>query len=95
MTNFELGRVLATRGIADLVSACKVKLPTLEGVLRRHTRCDWGDLCDEDKQLNDLGLKPGHEGRLFSSYKIDQQLKVWIITESDRSVTTMLLPDEY
>lgn len=92
MTNFELGHVVATRGVFELVCAGKVDVATL---MQRHINCDWGDLCASDKRLNDQALKHGHEGRLFSSYPIGEQLKVWVITEWDRSVTTLLLPSEY
>jgi hypothetical protein len=60
--------------------------------LRRHQRHDWGDMCKEDKQANDEALKTGD--RLFSAYKNGED-KIWIITEADRSVTTVLFPDEY
>lgn len=62
--------------------------------LRRHLHGDWGDLCDGDWQLNDAALTSG-EDRLFSSYQVTPDLKLWIITEWDRSVTTLLLPSEY
>ena len=61
--------------------------------LARHVRGDWGDLCDEDRLLNERSVGGG--GRLMSSYKLSEQIKLWIITESDRSVTTLLLPSEY
>ena len=61
--------------------------------LSRHLRGDWGDLCQEDKTENELGLKDGF--RLMSSYQVAQTEKLWVITEADRSVTTLLLPEEY
>ena len=61
--------------------------------LSRHLRGDWGDLCQEDKTENELSLKHGF--RLLSSYQVTETEKLWIITEADRSVTTLLLPDEY
>jgi hypothetical protein len=61
--------------------------------LSRHLRGDWGDLCLEDKTENELSLKHGY--RLMSSYPVTQTEKLWIITEADRSVTTLLLPEEY
>ena len=92
MPKFFTGQVLATRGVSELVEARKVN-PI--GLLQRHIEGDWGDLCIEDKRQNDLALRPGREGRLHSSYQIDPDLKVWVITEWDRSVTTLLLPVEY
>ena len=62
--------------------------------LRRHLGGDWGDLDDSDRRQNDAALKSG-EDRLFSSYEVTPGLKIWIITEWDRSVTTLLLPNEY
>ena len=62
--------------------------------LYRHLRGDWGDLDDGDRRLNDAALQSG-EDRLFSSYQVAPDLKLWIITEWDRSVTTLLLPSEY
>lgn len=62
--------------------------------LRRHLSGDWGDLSDEDRRQNDLALASG-EDRLFSSYQVAPDLTLWIVTEWDRSVTTLLLPSEY
>ena len=62
--------------------------------LRRHLHGEWGDLSDSDRRQNDAALKSG-EDRLFSSYQVTRDLKLWIITEWDRSVTTLLLPSEY
>jgi len=61
--------------------------------LRRHLRADWGDLDEPDRRLNNAALQSGD--RLLSSYQIAPDLTLWIITEGDRSVTTLLLPSEY
>jgi hypothetical protein len=61
--------------------------------LQRHLSGDWGDLSDDDRHQNDAALKQGD--RLLSSYQVTPTLKLWIITEWDRSVTTLLLPNEY
>jgi len=61
--------------------------------LTRHRMGDWGKLGDEDKQENELSLKEGY--RLLSAYKTDGLPKIWIITEADRSATTVLFPEEY
>lgn len=61
--------------------------------MRRHAKGDWGDLDVEDLQANDAALKSG--GRLVSSYRTESGTKFWIITEADRSATTVLLPEEY
>jgi len=79
-----------TAGVNDLVQRGALNpVP----YLRRHLDGDWGDLCDEDRRSNDVALKNGD--RLFSSYRVSDDLKLWIITEWDRSVTTLLLPSEY
>lgn len=60
--------------------------------LNRHAKGDWGDVCDEDKKANDFALD--NKERILSSYTLDDT-KIWIITEWDRSVTTVLFPSEY
>jgi hypothetical protein len=88
---FPAGHTVMTAGVNDLVQRGALgPVP----YLRRHLDGDWGDLCDEDRQQNDAALKSG-EARLFSSYQVTPDLKLWIITEWDRSVTTLLLPSEY
>ncbi len=61
--------------------------------IQRHYIGDWGDLCVEDKDANEQALQFG--GRLFSAYHDSKGVKFWIITEADRSATTVLLPDDY
>lgn len=85
------GRIITTAGVNDLERRCQ---PRLYLCLHRHLRGDWGDIDDSDWQSNDTALRTG-EDRLFSSYEISPILKLWIITERDRSVTTLLLPSEY
>ena len=63
------------------------------GLLVRHSLGDWGDLDEEDKRENELSLEKGF--RLLSAYILSTGVKVWIITEADRSCTTILLPKEY
>ena len=59
----------------------------------RHAAGDWGEVDDEDKATNDAALKHGH--RLLSAYHDRNKVKFWIITEADRSATTVLLPEDY
>ena len=88
---FPAGQIVATPGALALLDQAN-KSP-LE-FLSRHLRGDWGEeLCAEDKTENELSLKNGF--RLLSSYKVTETEKLWIITEADRSVTTLLLPSEY
>ena len=88
---FPAGQIVATPGaLALLEQANKTPLE----LLSRHLRGDWGDdLCQDDRTENELSLKQGF--RLLSSYKVTETEKLWIITEADRSVTTLLLPSEY
>jgi hypothetical protein len=60
--------------------------------LARHATGDWGELCAFDRRQNEIALREGH--RVLSSYEVPTG-RVWIITEADRSVTTILLPEEY
>ena len=88
---FPPGQVVMTTGVDELVRQGRLN-PT--PYLRRHLHGDWGDLSGDDWRLNDAALASG-EDRLFSSYQVMPDLKLWIITEWDRSVTTLLLPSEY
>ena len=85
---FSLGKVYMTRGVMNGVSALDVWHAVM-----RHADCDWGDVCEEDWKLNDAALKD--DGRLLSVYTTSNTRRFWIITEWDRSVTTVLLPEEY
>lgn len=88
--HFACGQLVMTPGVAYLVR---------EGSLRpvqylaRHCIGDWGDLSDRDRAANDAAVRRGE--RLLSSYRITDTLTLWIITEADRSATTLLLPHEY
>ena len=88
-----LGRLLMTRGVNDLVAEDEAFAKFVMSSLTRHRSGDWGNLTDEDKQENELSLKAGY--RLLSAYEANGLPKIWIITEADRSVTTILFPDEY
>ena len=98
MSLFKTGPVMMTPGIKELMCAGNQAIEVIQRCLDRHTEADWGDLCDEDKQLNDDALEAERSGRptdsLFSSYDTDLG-QIYIITECDRSVTTILLPNEY
>ena len=87
---FASGRLVATPGALALLEEAK-RSPS--EFLSRHLRGDWGELCQEDKSENELSLKHGF--RLLSSYPVTDTELLWIITEADRSVTTLLLPSEY
>jgi hypothetical protein len=87
---FTLGRIVATPGAIEALSNAEEEATTY---LRRHAAGDWGDLCREDIEENELSLEQGF--RLLSAYRLTDLEKIWIITEADRSVTTILLPSEY
>jgi hypothetical protein len=87
---FACGELVMTPGVAYLVQEGSLRP---EKYLARHFAGDWGDLSDRDRAANDSALRDGE--RLLSSYQITPTLKLWIITESDRSATTLLLPHEY
>lgn len=88
---FNPSRVVMTSGVASLIEQGQFNPSPY---LLRHLAADWGDLSDNDRRQNDDALKSG-EDRLFSAYEVGPNLKVWVITEWDRSVTTMLLPCQY
>ena len=85
---FPLGQIVATPGALE-----RLTQEEIVSLLRRHMTGDWGELCEEDRVSNDLALVEG--GRLFSAYDGESDDRFWVITEADRSVTTILLPDEY
>ena len=85
---FLLGEVVATPGALGMLAPAE-----LQDALLRHVTGDWGDVDQEDRQANEQALADG--SRLMSAYKSAQGKPFWVITESDRSVTTLLLPEEY
>ena len=85
---FEVGEIVITQGANSELSQKDV----LRGLMR-HLSGDWGDLDEHDWKENDAALEYGF--RLLSQYQLDGGSKFWIITEHDRSVTTILLPSEY
>ena len=88
---FALGRVVATPGALALLEEMGTS-PT--ELLARHRTGDWGEVPTEDARENELSVREGF--RILSSYAVGENgTKVWIITESDRSSTCILLPKEY
>ena len=89
---FALGQVVATPGVLAAVGSAE-----LFPLLRRHLSGDWGDLDAHDRKMNDDATRNGD--RILSAYHVagltTERVKVYIITEADRSVTTFLLPEEY
>lgn len=88
---FSLGAIVATPAAIDAFA--QAEPGEAFEALRRHMRGDWGDVDDEDKQANDQSVMDGT--RLLSAYRLSTGVSFWIITEADRSSTTLLLPEEY
>lgn len=86
---FDLGQVLATPAVLELLDQHAFNAATL---LLRHQQGDWGNVPPDDAELNKEAIR--HGSRILSSYLVGDQV-VWIITEADRSATTLLLPSEY
>jgi hypothetical protein len=89
-TRFPLGQLLSTPGALEAMEQAG-QIPM--DLFRRHQQGDWGEVCHDDKQANEQAIDA--EERLLSAYTLKSGVKVWVITEADRSVTTILLPDEY
>ena len=87
---FPLGRIVATPGALEALTKAGDDARVF---LNRHVIGDWGALSDEDARLNDEALAIG--GRLLSAYSTSMGVKLWVLTEADRSATTILLPSEY
>lgn len=91
VARFSSGKVVATPGALEALQKADV---SLELFLARHLHGDWGEMDATDKTANDLALQNG--SRLLSAYDLPRTgARLWIITEADRSVTTLLLPEEY
>lgn len=89
-SKFDFGRVVATTTLANY---CEKKGFSMLPYLIRHANGDWDDVCKEDWKSNDEALKNGE--RLLSEYKLPDGRRIWIITEWDRSATTLLFPEDY
>lgn len=87
---FDLGQTYMTIGAREALAESN-QLPS--EFLARHQSGDWGIVCEDDRKENDLSIRENF--RILSSYKTSQDIKIWVITEADRSSTTILLPDEY
>ncbi|HPI31668.1 MAG TPA: hypothetical protein PLR32_00020 [candidate division Zixibacteria bacterium] len=87
---FSAGVIVGTPAALDALEFAEVNPAAL---LVRHLSGDWGELDAEDRAANDAALRGG--GRLFSAYDLPTGARVWIITEADRSSTTVLLPEDY
>ena len=85
---FPLGLLVATPGALEALNE-----ESFWPYIKRHSQGDWGDVSQEDKAENELSLKHGF--RLLSAYTLPGGERIWILSEADRSATTILLPEEY
>jgi hypothetical protein len=90
LARFPLGRIVATPGALAAMEEAGDNPGTL---LKRHLSGDWGDLDEDDRRENECSL--AHACRLLSVYILSTGTRLWVITEADRSATTLLLPSEY
>lgn len=86
--SFPLGRLMATPN-----ALAQLSQKDISTALLRHSSGDWGDVDDDDRRANERSLRDG--SRLWSVYHSESGTKFWIITEADRSATTVLLPEDY
>ena len=89
---FSLGVSVVTQGVHYLQKSAVGFDKDLRPLVKRHLNGDWGNVCEGDKILNDISIE--NNSRILSSYVFNDE-DVWIITEGDRSVTTILLPNKY
>jgi hypothetical protein len=87
---FSLGQVVATPGA---LAALEKSGQGPQDFISRHARGEWGDLCEEDRRENEFSLERGF--RLLSSYRTLSGSQLYVVTEADRTSTTILLPEEY
>ena len=98
MDQFPIGQVVSTASVMEHSSASADFTSFLSESLRRHVAGDWSDMVPEDQQSNQRAVVRG--SRIFSSYRIPagqvaRHQSLWIITEADRSATTILFPSDY
>lgn len=86
-SKFPLGEIVITPNALNTLSQAEI-----DDGLCRHANADWGNVCPEDAEQNNQALKRG--SRVLSAFG-EGQKRFWIITEADRSVTTILLPLDY
>ncbi len=89
-SRFPLGNIAITPGALEALATANQSASMF---LARHASGDWGDLGEDDRQENEEAIEAGV--RILSSYRTYSDEKIWVITEADRSLTTILLPEEY
>lgn len=89
----KLGQLVTTRGVDDLMAENRRFAKFISDSLHKYIAHDWGQTCEEDKAMNDQAII--EDERIIATYKREGLPTIWIITEWDRSATTVLFPDEY
>ena len=97
MAKFTLGRLCCTAGVAAIMNEDEAFSVHVWSALGRYIEGDWGDMSAGDRAMNDEAISTPDGGRVFAAYAHNDnpEWKIWIITEADRSYTTVLFPDEY
>jgi len=90
LPKFSLGRIVATRGALEALNQANQNPFEF---IEKHQTGDWGELCEEDKRENEFSVRNGF--RILSAYRTRNGVKLWVITEADRSATTLLRSHEY
>jgi hypothetical protein len=90
MNKFPPGQIVASPGALAALEEAREEPVTY---LARHLAGDWGEVCEEDAKENDFSVEHGF--RILSAYTLSTGVKIWILTEADRSATTFLRPEEY
>lgn len=93
MGKFELGKTVVTKGVSRRMEDHPDFRLFVNASLERYSKCDWGDTCSEDKETANHAVEHGEQ--ILAVYEHDKFPTIWIITEWDRSVTTVLFPEEY
>lgn len=94
MGKFETGQVVVTAGVAAEMEHNPGFIKFILESFKRYEVCDWGNTCPDDAKMNDEAVKNGAD-RILAVFEDEKYGKIWIITEWDRSVTTILFPSEY
>jgi len=89
-TGFALGNMYITPGAIEALARAN---QSAQEFLERHQRGDFGELDEHDRHENEFSINHGF--RILSAYRTAKDMRLWIITEADRSSTTILLPEEY
>lgn len=93
---FKLGQLVATKDVDERMQHDRIFAAFVSKSIRRYKEGDWGDVCEEDRLQNDYSADNGE--RILASYEqagVKEPMKIWIVTEWDRSSTTILFPEEY